>query len=181
MGEPAMRLVPPDATAAPAPRPATSTAARAPWREATKPATMPATNDTAGEATKPATDAGGEGATEPDRAAAVTPPAIVVLASHWWRTARADAGRRGGLLWAAVHERPGSLAQLHDYAVSRAWVPDGHEGRFVSGGGALYYHTAGKAAVALGLAWIWVWSRLLHLAVTVAAAGIITILVVACS
>lgn len=190
MGEPVLRLVIPDGEGdrAQAPGwPATGqspAAAAAPAQGATNGATMAATI-TATEPGPPATDeattaaTNAEAGTDADPAVddAALPELELIgrpmtagerasrLARHWLTQARADVMRPGELAHAAWHGKPESLAELHDYAVSRAWVPDDYAGSLVPALGAFYSHTVAKGGTALGLGFIWIIQRALRLAV----------------
>jgi hypothetical protein len=89
------------------------------------------------------------------------------LAAHWWAQHRKEATRHGGLLHAMYHGRGDSIANVHAYALSRAWVPKGHKGKFLPRAGALYQHTIAKGGVAAALAFIWVVIRPLRAAVVI--------------
>jgi hypothetical protein len=100
------------------------------------------------------------------------------LARHWMAAAREDAMRPGELLHAIYHGKPNSLAEIHDYALSRAWVPDGYEGQVVPVLGAVYSHTIAKGGTALGLFIIWVTQRALRLITFAFVFGVLVTLVV---
>jgi hypothetical protein len=104
--------------------------------------------------------------------------------SHIWAMVRRQLRdlreREGNWIHHAWHGRPGSLAELDEYARSRAWVPvalrtpepseDGedeqHKASFVELEGALYYATIGRAGKAIGN-WIsWTAERQLRFLLT---------------
>lgn len=103
------------------------------------------------------------------------------LAHHWVEAGRADLMRPGELAHAAWHGKPESLAEVHAYAVSRAWIPEGYDGRLLSASGALYAHTVAKGGTALGLAFIWTVQRPLRLLTALFVCGIIAALIAAFS
>jgi hypothetical protein len=103
------------------------------------------------------------------------------LVRHWTAAAREDAMRPGELLHAIYHGKPNSLAEIHDYALSRAWVPDGHEGQVVPVLGAAYSHTIAKGGTALGLSIIWVTQRALRLITFAFVCGVLVVLIIAFS
>lgn len=82
--------------------------------------------------------------------------------AHWagqcWHSIRQAVTNPRG----PYHASPGSLADLDDYRRSRAWVPPGHEGRYLGPLGGAWCHTFARAGVATGLAWAWLWSRFTH-------------------
>jgi hypothetical protein len=202
MGEPALRLVLPggdDGQVAPW--------AAVPGRPPTWPATAgddsqvaPATSAATAGATAPATN----GATSAGPGPAGVPPAAEAvqddspgalelepygramspaeraarLGRHWLAMARADAARPGGLGHAIWHGKPESLAELHRYTTSRAWVPEGHEGALVPAAGAVYGHTIAKGGAALGLFITWVTARMLRLTLFLLVTGAIAGLVI---
>ena len=101
------------------------------------------------------------------------PPAARVLgtlahwADRWWQAAlRAVANPRG-----PYYARPESLAAHDEYRRSRAWVPPGQEGRFLGPLGGAYHHTAGRAGLATGYLWAWIWARPLRLFIAVVITG----------
>jgi hypothetical protein len=174
---------------------------------ATTTATNTATTGAAGTATNPetaATSGPGRGATNPvaDTAAGTAPEApgaaavpelepvgrpmtagekAARLARHWAASAREEAMRPGELVHAAVHGRPESIAQIHAYAQSRAWVPEDYEGSLVPIAGAVYAHTIAKGGAALGASIAWVTARALRLTVFLLISGVLTVLLIAFS
>jgi hypothetical protein len=175
---------------------------------ATTTATNTATTGGVGTATNPETDAingPGGGATNPDATAAADPapeapgdPAAVPelepvgrpmtagekaarLARHWAASAREEAMRPGELVHAAVHGRPESIAQIHAYAQSRAWVPEDYEGSLVPIAGAVYAHTIAKGGAALGGSIAWVTARALRLITFAFVTGVLVVLIIAFS
>jgi len=202
MGEPALRLVLPggdDGQVAPW--------AAVPGRPVTWPATgeagpevAPATTAAAPGATTPATDGATTAGQDPagvpaaaDGPAEDSPGGLELepygrpmtaaeragrLGRHWLAMARAEAVRPGGLAHAIWHGKPESLAELHRYTTSRAWVPEGHEGAIVPAAGALYGHTIAKGGAALGLLITWVTARMLRLALFLLVTGVITGLII---
>ena len=100
------------------------------------------------------------------------------LARHWLASAREEAMRPGELPHAIWHGKPESLAEIHDYAVSRAWVPDGYEGSLAPALGALYSHTVAKGGTALGLSIVWVTARALRLTTFLLVAGVLVALII---
>jgi hypothetical protein len=202
MGEPALRLVLPgddDGQVAPwaavAGRPATWPATGGDDSQVA-PATSAATAGATTPATNGATTAGTEPAGAPPAAEAVqddSPGALELepygramspaeraarLGRHWLAMARADVTRPGGLWHAVTHGKPESLAELHTYTTSRAWVPEGHEGALVPAVGAAYGHTVAKAGAALGLFICWVTARMLRLTLFLLVTGVITGLII---
>jgi hypothetical protein len=207
LGEPVLRLVipdsgddrgqgpgwpatgqPPTADVAPGQRAtngATNTAASGATPAAAIPAAEPepgatngATSPAAGPAGAPAGDVAlpelkpiGRPMTAGERAAR--------LARHWLSLALEDVARPGEMLHAAWHGKPESLAQIHDYAVSRAWIPDGHEGSLAPALGAAYTHTVAKGGTALGLFICWVTARLLRLTIFTFVCGVLAVLIIA--
>lgn len=57
------------------------------------------------------------------------------------------------------HSQPESLAQHDEYAKSKAWVPDGYDGKWLGPFGMAYHFTFAKFGMATGYAWAWVWAR----------------------
>jgi hypothetical protein len=100
------------------------------------------------------------------------------LTRHWAASAREDAMRPGELLHAAYHGRPESVAQIHAYALSRAWVPEDYAGSLVPVLGAVYCHTIAKGGAALGGSIAWVTARALRLTVSLLIAGVLTVLII---
>lgn len=100
------------------------------------------------------------------------------LIAHWWALHREDAGRPGGFWHGVAHGRPDSLAQVHGYAVSRAWVPEGHEGALIPCIGAAYSHTIAKGGTALGLFIAWVTQRMLRFALFLLVTGTVAGLII---
>jgi hypothetical protein len=203
MGEPVLRLVipdaeddraqapgwpdtgqPPAATAAPAQgatNPATAAAtitAAEPGPPATDEATTAATNADAGTAAEPERWDGALPELEPIGRPMTAGERAARLTRHWLTQARADVMRPGELAHAVWHGKPESLAEIHDYAVSRAWVPDGYEGSLVPALGALYSHTVAKGGTALGLSIVWVTARALRLVTFLLVAGVLVALIV---
>lgn len=211
MGEPVLRLVipekggdrdkaapwrsagqPPAAEVAPAEGAtdgATTTTTPGATTRATTGATSPAAGPGAG-ATKEAAEgasnaaAGGAGAlpelrlpgrpmTAGERAAR--------LARHWAASAREDLMRPGELVHAAIHGRPESVAQIHAYALSRAWVPEDYAGSLVPVLGAVYCHTIAKGGAALGGSIAWVTARALRLITFALVCGVLVVLIIAFS
>jgi len=199
MADPVLRLVPPGGEPvrppAPAPRQAGADAAGGPRPPATSdPDVAPAAaGDVAPPADSPAAS-GGPAAPPPAPPAASATGAGDVpevpqielygrpmtagergarLARHLTRKARDGAKRPGGLWHDIYHGKPESLAELHAYGDSRAWVPDGHEGSLVPAAGLTYNRTIATAGTAAGLAVIWVTGRMLRLVLFLFVAGIL--------
>jgi hypothetical protein len=170
------------ATATNGATPVAPISATEPWPAATDGATTPATNAAAGTATGPAADAAGDPAALPELRPVGRPMTAgersARLARHWAASARAAAMRPGELPHAVWHGKPESLAELHHYAVSRAWVPDGHEGSLAPALGALYSHTVAKGGAALGLSIAWVTARALRLITFLLVAGLVVLIAV---
>jgi hypothetical protein len=101
------------------------------------------------------------------------------LTRHWLASAREEALRPGQLPHAIWYGKPESLAEIHDYAVSRAWVPDGYEGSLAPALGAIYSHTVAKGGTALGLSIVWVTARALRLTTLLLVAGVLVALITA--
>jgi len=114
---------------------------------------VPASGETAG---------GAPAALEPYGRRMTWPERAWQLTAHWWAMHREDAGRPGGFWHGIYHGKPESLAEVHSYARSRAWVPEGHEGALIPGIGAAYAHTIAKGGTALGLFIVWVTQRMLR-------------------
>ena len=179
---------------------ATNGATNAATTGATSPATNPATNPVAvatNETVEGATSPGAETAADPAPKAAAGVGALPTiepigrpmtagekaarLARHWAASAREEAMRPGELVHAAVHGRPESIAQIHVYALSRAWVPEDYEGSLVPIAGAVYAHTIAKGGAALGGSIAWVTARALRLTVFLLISGVLTVLIIAFS
>lgn len=120
-----------------------------------------------------------------DRAAAATARkaavAVTRLGSHWAAMIHDDATRPGGLWQGMYRGTPDSIADLHVYAVSRHWVPKGHDGKLLPAVGALYTHTVAKGGAALGFSIAWVTGRFFRLVVFLAVVGIVMTLVLSFS
>lgn len=157
--------------------PAATIPATEPWPAATDRATTAATNADPGTAAGPAADTAGDAAALPELQPIGRPMTVgeraARLARHWLTQARADVMRPGELAHAAWHGRPDSLAQVHEYAVSRAWVPDDYAGSLAPALGAFYSHTVAKGGTALGLGFIWIVQRALRLAVFLFVCGVL--------
>jgi hypothetical protein len=175
---------------------ATTTATNSATTGATSTATNPeaaATNGTGGSATNPATEtaadlapevAGGPAAVpelEPGGRPMTAGEKAARLARHWAASAREEAMRPGELVHAAVHGRPESIAQIHAYAQSRAWVPEDYEGSLVPVAGAIYAHTIAKGGAALGGSIAWVTARALRLITFAFVTGVLVVLIIAFS
>jgi hypothetical protein len=124
----------------------------------------------------PAGDAGG-GPAGGDLPAVVLGPRrpvsrrVWVMLAHWasgaWHSAwRTVTNPRG-----PYHARPESLAEHDTYRRSRAWVPSGHEGRFLGPLGGFYHHTFARFGIATGYLWAWLWARPLRLFIAAAVIG----------
>lgn len=175
---------------------ATTTATNSATTGATSTATSPeaaATNGTGGSATNavaetsadPAPGVAGDPAAVPELEPVGRPMTAgekaARLARHWTASAREDLMRPGELVHAAIHGRPESIAQIHVYALSRAWVPEDYEGSLVPIAGAVYSHTIAKGGAALGGSIAWVTARALRLTVFLLIAGVLTVLIIAFS
>jgi hypothetical protein len=139
-------------------------------------ATNGATGEAGTAAASPATDAGGEGELpelKPIGRPMTAAERSARLARRQLAQARANVMRPGELAHAAWHGKPNSLAEIHDYAVTRAWVPDDYEGSLVPVLGAVYSHTVAKGGTALGLLIIWITQRALRLAVFLFVCGVL--------
>jgi len=62
--------------------------------------------------------------------------------------ARALAERDGSLPAGLVNGKPPSLAEQHEYAKARHWVPAGHDGGLLEGMGVVYHAVVGRPGVA---------------------------------
>jgi len=154
------------------PEPGSPTVATAPATHAKVATTEDATAGTAdGDAALPGLQPIGRPMTAGERAAR--------LARHWAAAVRRDVMRPGELPHAIWHGKPESLAEIHAYAVSRAWVPDGQEGLLAPALGAVYSHTIAKGGVALGLFIAWVTARALRLATFAFVSGVLVVLIIA--
>lgn len=189
---PAGEVAPADGAANGATITATNSATTAVAGTATSPAAA-ATNGAGGGAT----NAAAESAADPAPEAAGGPVAVpelepvgrpmtagekaARLARHWAASAREEAMRPGELVHAAVHGRPESIAQIHAYALSRAWVPEDYEGSLVPIAGAVYAHTIAKGGAALGGSIAWVTARALRLITFAFVTGVLVVLIIAFS
>lgn len=94
-----------------------------------------------------------------------------LTAAHWaarlWQSACSAATNPRGP-WDAS---PESLAAHDAYRRSRAWVPPGHEGKFLGPAGDAYHHTLARFGMAAGYALAWVFARPLRLVITAAVTG----------
>lgn len=175
---------------------ATTTATNGATMGVTSPATNPesaatngpggtATNSGAETAADPAPEVAGDPAAVPELESVGRPMTAgekaARLARHWAASVREDAMRPGELLHAAYHGKPESVAEIHAYALSRAWVPEDYEGSLVLFLGAVYSHTVAKGGVALGGSIAWVFARALRLTVFAFVCGVLTVLIVAFS
>lgn len=175
---------------------ATTTATSSATTGATSTATNPeatATSGTGGGATNaaaeaiadPAPEAAGDPAAVPEiesvGRAMTAGEKAARLARHWAASVREDAMRPGELLHAAYHGRPESIAQIHAYAKSRAWVPEDYEGSLVPIAGAVYSHTIAKGGAALGGSITWVTARATRLITFAFVTGVLVILIIAFS
>ena len=88
-------------------------------------------------------------------------------AQTWWRQAVKTATNPRG----PYHAQPESLAQHDAYRRSRAWIPDGHEGKLLGPAGDAYHHSLAVFGLVTGYAWAWVWARPLRLAIAAALIG----------
>jgi hypothetical protein len=90
---------------------------------------------------------------------------------HWavqWRAGvMKAAGKPGGI----YHAQPESLAMHDAYRKSRAWVPDGHDGKLIGPAGDIYHRTAASFGLVTGYWWAWTFARPLRLMLTLAAVG----------
>jgi hypothetical protein len=178
---------------------ATNGATDAATTRATSPAANPvagATSETVEGATSP-TSPGAETAADPAPKVAADTGALPTiapigrpmtagekaarLARHWAASAREEAMRPGELVHAAVHGRPESVAQIHAYALSRAWVPEDYEGSLIPIAGAVYAHTIAKGGAALGGSIAWVTARALRLITFAFVTGVLVVLIIAFS
>jgi hypothetical protein len=88
-------------------------------------------------------------------------------ATRWWQAAaKAVANPRG-----PYHAQPESLAAHDAYRRSRAWVPPGHEGRFLGPAGAGYHLTFATFGMATGYGWAWLWARPLRITIAAVVLG----------
>lgn len=88
---------------------------------------------------------------------------VLDMLSHWARRACQSALQTVTNPRGPYHAQPESLAAHDEYRRSRAWVPDGHEGRFLGPLGGFYHHTLGRAGMASGYLWAWLWARPLRI------------------
>ena len=141
-------------------------------------ATSDATNDATNDATSGDPAATSDATSGPARLAAVAGFTASMAAAAWART-RADVTRHGGLGHAVVNGRGESIGSIHAYAVTRGWLPDDHPGGpLVTGVPVAYYHTVGKAGVALGNGIAWTFARMVRFVLAVLIAGVAVLIVV---
>jgi len=94
---------------------------------------------------------------------------ITHWAALWWAAVcRAAANPRG-----LYHAHPESLAEHDAYRRARGWVPAGHAGRVTGPAGAVYAHTFGRAGLATGYLWAWLWARPMRLLIGLAVVTVI--------
>jgi hypothetical protein len=193
---PAAEVAPRDGATNGATGTATNRATNAASTGATSPATNPvaaATNETVEGATSPGAETAADLAPMVAADAAALPTIEPIgrpmtagekaarLARHWVASAREEAMRPGELVHAAVHGRPESIAQIHVYAQSRAWVPEDYEGSLAPIAGAVYAHTIAKGGAALGGSIAWVTARALRLITFAFVTGVLVVLIIAFS
>jgi len=88
-------------------------------------------------------------------------------ATRWWQSAaKAVANPRG-----PYHAHPESLADHDAYRRSRAWVPPGHDGKFLGPAGAVYHHSAARFGLVTGYGWAWLWARPLRITIAAVVLG----------
>jgi len=92
-------------------------------------------------------------------------------AARWWQSVLAAAANPRG----PYHAQPESLAAHDEYRRSRAWVPPGHEGRFLGPAGGAYHHTLARFGLASGYWWAWTWARPMRLVLTAAVLGAVLV------
>ncbi len=90
-------------------------------------------------------------------------------AGGWWRSLLAAAANPRG----PYHAQPESLAAHDAYRRSRAWVPPGHEGRFLGPAGGAYHLTFARFGMVTGYLWAWIWARPARLFLTLAVLGVV--------
>jgi hypothetical protein len=95
--------------------------------------------------------------------------------AHWagqsWRGASKTVTNPRGP-W---HAQPESLAMHDAYRRSRAWVPPGHEGKFIGPAGSAYHLTGARFGLITGYAWAWLWARPLRITIAAVVAGAIAL------
>ncbi len=94
-------------------------------------------------------------------------------ALHWLRQVKASLKKAKDNKRGPYHARPPSLAMQNAYRKSRAWVPEGMDGKFLGPAGDIYHRTLGNFGVATGNAWAAMWSR--PLAVAIAGAAVLIV------
>ncbi|GAA3957390.1 hypothetical protein GCM10023085_44880 [Actinomadura viridis] len=146
------------AAAAPQERPATEEAPLDLWdEEAETTKVLPAP---AGEVVKlPDSDLDGDRINAAERA--------LVLVRHWSKHTLQEVQQsttRPGGIYAA---QPESFAQYRAYVASRAWLPEGYDGRWLTWITVAYYNSLGWAGVAAGRGLAWLFSRMLRFNVAV--------------
>lgn len=196
MGEPVLRLVDPEFEPRQDARPGSPDPDRAPDPDPTPvaPADGTQTDPETDSPPEPQADRDPDSGTGPDRSSTTGRPGAgrdraagaaakkaaataVRLGSHWATLIRDDATWPSGLWQGMYRGTPDSIADLHMYAVSRHWVPKGHDGKLLPAVGALYTHSVAKGGAALGFSIAWITGRFFRLIVFLAVAGLVIALV----
>lgn len=95
----------------------------------------------------PSTDLAGDRMTCPERA--------LVLVSHWFRLAAKTTGELTANPGVIGSDPPESFAEYRTYVRSRAWIPEGYDGRWLVWVPLAYYNTVGNLGFAAdGLGWV---------------------------
>jgi hypothetical protein len=85
--------------------------------------------------------------------------------------------REGGPLHALLSGKPPSVIEQCEYARSREWVPEGHNGGFADRLGVLYHVVLGRPGVAAGNTVSAIFARPLRLALVVFTIGVVVLVV----
>jgi hypothetical protein len=95
----------------------------------------------------PDADLGGSRMTGPERA--------WTLVRHWFRLAAKTTGELTANPGVIGSDPPESFAEYRTYVRSRAWIPDGYDGRWLVWVPLAYYNTVGNLGFAAdGLGWV---------------------------
>lgn len=90
-----------------------------------------------------------------------------VMARHWASQVSTGMPSDG-----VFQIRPESLAEYRAYVRTRAWLPDGYDGRVLAWVTVTYYNTLGTAGIAVGYGIAWVFGRMLRFNIAVAVAAV---------